>query len=126
MDELIKIKSKYGFDETVNKILDSLKSKNINVFATIDHEKNAETVNMEMNPEKLILFGSPAAGTPLMNENPDIGIELPSKFLVYKKNDVYIVYRNPEILIKDYNINKSANNMMKLKTIIESIVNNLS
>ncbi len=127
MEPLIKIKSKYSFDETVNNILDSLKSKNIAVFATIDHQRNAENANIIMEPEKLILFGSPTVGTPLMNENRDIGIELPSKLLIYKENEgVYIVYRNPEMLIKDYGIDKSMDYMMKLKTLVESIVGSLS
>ena len=127
MEPLIKIKSKYSFDETVNNILNSLKSKNIAVFATIDHQKNAENVNIKMEPEKLILFGSPAVGTPLMNENPDIGIELPSKLLIYKKNEItHIVYRNPEMLKNDYGIDKSKDYIMKLKTLIESIVSSLS
>ncbi len=127
MESLIKIKSKYSFDETVNNILDSLKSKDIAVFATIDHQRNAKNANIIMEPEKLILFGSPAVGTPLMNENRDIGIELPSKLLIYKKNEnTYIVYRNPEMLIKDYGIDKSRDYMMRLKTLVESIVGPLS
>lgn len=121
--DIIKVKSKYDFDGTVDKILDALKSKNVSVFATVDHKKNAETVNMKMESEKLILFGSPAVGTPLMNENNDIGIELPSKLLIYKKdNDIYVVYKDPEILMKEYNIKNSKENLIKLKNLIESII----
>jgi len=127
MNGLIKTKSKYNFEVTVDKILESFKSNKIAVFTTIDHEKNAEGVNLKMNPEKVILFGSPIVGTPLMVENPDIGIELPSKLLVYERdNDTYVIYKDPEAIIKDYDIENYKDNLIKLKTLIESIIKQLN
>jgi len=58
--------SNHGFDETIEKLKTTLASKGITLFALIDHSGEAERVGMRMPPTKLLIFGSPKAGTPLM------------------------------------------------------------
>jgi uncharacterized protein (DUF302 family) len=123
----IKDKSRYGFQDTVKIIKDFLKQRNFEIFAEIDHRKNAKEAGMDMQNETVLIFGSPAAGTLLMEENPEIGIELPSKLLIYSTNDdVYLLYRNPEELIDIYKIRDQKEILKKLKILFDNIINAVS
>ncbi|AGO60336.1 DUF302 domain-containing protein [Ferroplasma acidarmanus] len=119
----LKYKSVHTFEETVKLATDFIKSKGITVFSIIDHRKNADNAGLEMQNETLILFGSPVVGTLLMKENPEIGIELPSKLLIYSTNsDVYILYKDPEEFLKVYAIRESTDAIEKLKMLYKQIV----
>jgi uncharacterized protein (DUF302 family) len=123
----IKTKSRYGFQETVKIIKDFLKEKDVDVFAEIDHRRNAIKVGMDMQNETVLIFGSPSGGTLLMEENPEIGIELPAKLLVYSTNDdVYLLYKNPEELIDTYKIRDYKEVLKKLKVLFDNITNAVS
>ncbi|AAT42848.1 DUF302 domain-containing protein [Picrophilus oshimae] len=91
-------KSSYDFNETLIKIKDFLNKNNVTIFCEVDHKKNAESVNMELNNEYLIVFGSPVLGTHLMIDNPRSGIELPLRILIYEKDGVNVLYVEPEYL----------------------------
>ncbi|ARD85143.1 DUF302 domain-containing protein [Ferroplasma acidiphilum] len=119
----LKYKSVHTFEETVKLATDFIKSKGITVFSIVDHRKNADNAGLEMQNETLILFGSPVVGTLLMKENPEIGIELPSKLLIYSTNsDVYILYKDPEEFLKVYAIRESTDAIEKLKMLYKQIV----
>ena len=92
--------SNHSVDETVQKLTGILKSKNITLFAVIDHSGEAEKIGMKMPPTKLVIFGSPKAGTPLMLASPSIAIDLPLKILVWQDSQgrVWVSYNSPEYL----------------------------
>ena len=94
------IPSSHSVDETVERIEDLLRSRGIELFALIDHSGEAEKAGLSMPPSKLLIFGSPAAGTPLMRAAPSIAIDLPLKLLVQEdgSGQVWISYNNPEYL----------------------------
>jgi len=71
-------------DETVNRLKNSFQSKGITLFALVDHSGEAEKAGMKMPPTKLLIFGNPKAGTPLMLAAPSIAIDLPLKLLVWE------------------------------------------
>jgi uncharacterized protein (DUF302 family) len=79
---VLRIRSAYAFDDTVQRLLAALAERGIKVFATIDQQAEALAVGMSMPPTTLILFGNPKAGTPLMLANPQSGVDLPLKALV--------------------------------------------
>ena len=115
--------SVHPFEEPVQLATDFIKSKCLTVFSIVDHRKNADNAGLEMQNETLILFGSPVVGTLLMKENPEIGIELPSKLLIYSTNsDVYIMYKDPEEFLKVYAIRESTDAIEKLKMLYKQIV----
>ncbi|WP_287950846.1 DUF302 domain-containing protein [Acidiplasma sp.] len=123
----IKDKSRYGFEDTVRIIKNFLKEKNFEIFAEIDHRKNAIKAGLDMQNETVLIFGSPIAGTHLMEENPEIGIELPAKLLIYSTNDdVYLFYRNPEELIDTFKIMEYRDVLKKLKSLFDNIINVVS
>jgi uncharacterized protein (DUF302 family) len=92
--------SNRSVDETVEKLKNILQSKGITLFALIDHSGEAEKVGMKMPPTKLLIFGSPKAGTPLMLAAPSIAIDLPLKILVWEDGPgkVWLSYNSPEYL----------------------------
>lgn len=97
---LIVLTSKYSFDETMQRLSAAFKEKGMQVFAVIDHSGEAEKVGLEMHPTKLLIFGSPKGGTPLMVAAPSLAIDLPLKALVAEGADgkVSVTYNAPEYL----------------------------
>jgi uncharacterized protein (DUF302 family)/uncharacterized membrane protein YidH (DUF202 family) len=92
--------SSHSVDQTVEKLKSILQAKGVTLFALVDHSGEAEKVGMKMPPTKLLIFGSPKAGTPLMLAAPSIAIDLPLKILVSQdgQGSVWISYNSPEYL----------------------------
>jgi uncharacterized protein (DUF302 family) len=92
--------SKRSVEQTVEALTNILKSKGIAVFALIDHSGEAEKVGLKIRPTKLLIFGNPKAGTPLMLASPSIAIDLPLKLLVWEdgRGKVWVSYNSPEYL----------------------------
>ena len=97
---IIKIASRHSVDETVDKLTTILKSKGVTLFAVIDHSGEAEKVGLKMPHTKLLVFGSPKGGTPLMLASPSAAIDLPLKILVAEDSQgkVWISYNSAEYL----------------------------
>jgi uncharacterized protein (DUF302 family) len=97
---IVSIASNHSVDETVAKLTTTLQSKGVTLFALVDHSGEAEKVGMKMPPTKLLIFGSPKAGTPLMLAAPSIAIDLPLKVLVSQdaQGKVWVSYNSPEYL----------------------------
>ena len=92
--------SNHSVDETVEKLKNILRSKGVTLFALVDHGGEAEKVGMKMRSTKLLIFGSPKAGTPLMLAAPSIAIDLPLKILIWEdgQGKVWLSYNSPEYL----------------------------
>jgi uncharacterized protein (DUF302 family) len=92
--------SHHSVDQTVEKLKNILQSRGVALFALVDHSGEAEKVGMKMSPTKLLIFGSPKAGTPLMLASPSIAIDLPLKILVWEDTGgkVWVSYNSPEYL----------------------------
>ena len=92
--------SNHTVDQTVERLKGILQAKGITLFALVDHSGEAEKAGMRMRPTKLLIFGSPQAGTPLMLAAPSIAIDLPLKILVWEdgQGKVWISYDSPAYL----------------------------
>ena len=97
---IIEKPSNHSVDETVDRLKHLLHSQGVPLFALVDHSGEAEKVGMKMRPTKLLIFGNPKAGTPLMLAAPSIAIDLPLKVLVREDSDgqVWVSYNSPEYL----------------------------
>jgi uncharacterized protein (DUF302 family) len=97
---IINVASSHSVDDTVAKLLTMLHEKGVTIFALIDHSGEAEKIGMKMRPTKLLIFGNPKAGTPLMLAAPTSAIDLPLKLLVWEDaaGKVWISYNSPEYL----------------------------
>lgn len=93
-------KSKHSVDETVEKLESILQAKGVILFALVDHSGEAQKVGLTMPPTKLLIFGNPKGGTPLMLASPSIALDLPLKILVAQDKDgaVNVSYNAPEYL----------------------------
>lgn len=103
---LIQISSQYGMDETIRRIESLFVEKGMQVFAVIDHSGEAEKVGLTMRPTKVIIFGSPKGGTPLMVAAPSLAIDLPLKALVAESAEgkVSVTYNQPEYFAKRHGV----------------------
>jgi len=97
---IVDVPSKHSVDETVDRVKNLLQSKGIALFCLIDHSGEAAKVGLKMPPTKLLIFGSPKAGTPLMLASPSIAIDLPLKILVWQdaNGKAWLSYNSPEYL----------------------------
>ena len=97
---LVHLASKHSVDETLQRLENLLKEKGVALFARIDHSGEAAKVGLEMRPTKLLIFGSPKAGTPLMQAAPTLAIDLPLKALFWQDADgkVWLTYNDPTYL----------------------------
>src|ERR1700740_2149282 len=94
------VPSNHSVDQTVEKLEEILKAKGVKLFGLVDHSGEAEKAGMQMRPTKLLIFGNPKAGTPLMIASPSIAIDLPLKILVWEDagGQVWVSYNAPAYL----------------------------
>ncbi len=92
--------SAHSVDETVAKLKALLDAKGVTVFAVIDHSGEAAKVGLTMRPTKLVIFGNPKGGTPVMVAAPSIAIDLPLKILVWEdaQGKVWTSFNEPQYL----------------------------
>ncbi len=97
---LVEIVSRHSVAETLRRLQAAFTEKGFQVFAVIDHSSEAERAGLKMRPTKVLIFGSPKAGTPLMVAAPSLAIDLPLKALVAEDADgkVSVTYNDPEYL----------------------------
>lgn len=97
---IISKQSNHSVDETVQKFKTVLHEKGVTLFALIDHSGEAEKAGMKMPPTRLLIFGNPKAGTPLMQAAPTTAIDLPLKVLIWEdaQKKVWVSYNSPEYL----------------------------
>lgn len=97
---IIEIPSNQSVDQTVEAFKKILATKGVTLFALVDHSGEAQKVGMTMPPTKLLIFGSPKAGTPIMLDAPSSALDLPLKVLIREDNDgkVWIAYNSPAYL----------------------------
>jgi len=103
---IVSVATNHSVDETVTLLTGVLQSKRVNLFALVDHSGEAEKIGLKMRPTKLLIFGSPRAGTPLMLASPSIAIDLPLKILVSEdaQGKVWISYNSPEYLAQRHGL----------------------
>jgi uncharacterized protein (DUF302 family) len=115
--------SKYSIPETVERIQRTLRAKGLMLFAVIDHSGEAAKVGLKMQDAKLVLFGSPKAGTPLMVASPLIALDLPLKALIWKDSEgrVLVSYNSTAYLAERHNLPSDlTKNIAGIDAIIDS------
>ena len=97
---LMQVPSPYTVEETLKRLESVLAQRGVQVFARIDHSGEAEKAGLKMPPTKLLIFGNPKGGTPLMLAAPTLAIDLPLKVLVAedKSGKTQVTYNSPEYL----------------------------
>jgi uncharacterized protein (DUF302 family)/uncharacterized membrane protein YidH (DUF202 family) len=103
---IVRTPSRHSVDETVERLKAALQAKGVTLFALVDHSGEAAKAGLTMRPTKLLIFGSPKAGTPLMLAAPSVALDLPLKILVAEDADgrVWMSYDRPEYLAKRHGV----------------------
>jgi len=117
---LIDIPSDHSVDETVEKLKRILQERGLTLFALIDHSGEAAKAGMQLRPTKLLIFGNPKAGTPVMLAVPRSAIDLPLKILVWEDGQgrVWVSYSSPAYLLERHNL---PGNLLQNIAAIESV-----
>ena len=105
---IIDIPSNHSVDQTMDRLKGLLAAKGVTLFALVDHSGEAAKAGMKMRPTKLLIFGSPKAGTPVMLAAPTSAIDLPLKILIWEDSHgkVWASYNSPEYLQERHDIPK--------------------
>jgi uncharacterized protein (DUF302 family) len=104
IEGLVSVKSPYGVTETIDRIAQTVEAKGFTIIARVDHAAAASKVAMELAPTELLIFGNPKGGTPLMQCQQVLGLELPLKVLAWEQasGDVLLSYTDPQFLATRY------------------------
>src|SRR5271169_3148756 len=114
--------SNHSVDQTVDRLKNILQSKAVTLFAVIDHSGEAEKVGLKMPPTKLLIFGNPKSGTPLMLASPSVAIDLPLKILIAEDSQgkVWISYNSPQYLKERHDLPETLlPNIVVVETLAE-------
>jgi uncharacterized protein (DUF302 family) len=107
---LMTAKSNFGAKETADRAASAIEAKGMIVFARIDHAAGAKRAGLELKPTELLIFGSARAGTPLMQENPLVGIDLPLKALVWSDGSgtAWLTCNDPHWIARRHGLGAAA------------------
>jgi len=104
--KLVTLASHHDMGETLARLRSALHVKGIGIFAEIDHAAGAADVGMDLRPTTVVIFGNPAAGTPLMQLKQQVGLDLPLRVLVWQDEHgkVWLTYRDPASLADEHGL----------------------
>lgn len=110
------IHSKYSVEETTDRLEKVLKDNGLNIFEKVNHQEGATSVNMELPPTTVLIFGNPELGTPLMQCAPTTAIDLPQKMLIWEDEEgqVNVGYNSPDYLKKRHSIEGCDEELQKI------------
>jgi uncharacterized protein (DUF302 family) len=110
-------RSTSSYSETTQRLLREIERRGLRLFAQVDHAAAAHEVGLDLNDEQVLIFGDPRGGTPLMQDDPQIGIELPLRILVWRDDTGTVLgYRDPRELGAQYGVGGR-------QTILEAMAN---
>jgi uncharacterized protein (DUF302 family) len=111
------------FATTVQRLTSALSQRGIKLFATIDHAAAAREVGLNLADEVVLIFGNPAGGTPLMQQDPRVGIELPLRLLVWSRDGTTkVAYNDPVQLADHYALGSAAGGLQRLRDLLGALV----
>ena len=114
---IVAVKSNGDFDVTLTRLKEAIDRRGFKTFAVIDHAKGAASIDADLRPTTLVIFGNPKGGTPLMQAEQRLGLRLPLKFLVIEDADgaVQILYPDMAHLFHEYGIEEMTGPLSKIE-----------
>jgi uncharacterized protein (DUF302 family) len=121
---IISKQSKYSVKESLDRFQDLLTSKGVTVFARIDQQAEAKKVGMALAAIELLIFGNPAAGTPIMNAVPLSALDMPLKLLAWEddKGTVWLSYNDPVYLQERYSLPDDLVKKIHFEPLLDQVV----
>ena len=119
MNGLTTIQSEFGLKETMDRLEADITSQGMRIFARINHAALAEETGLTLLPTELLIFGNPRAGTPLMQANQTIGIDLPLKVLVWQDQagETWLTYNEPAWVAKRHGLGVGSDRVVGIMTL---------
>jgi uncharacterized protein (DUF302 family) len=115
-------RSATGYAATVTALIDSIERRGLTVFARIDHAAGAREVGLELADEQAVVFGNARAGTPLMQSDPRVGIELPLRMLVWSDGEGALVgYLDPRELGDRYELAAHESTLEQMAALLAAL-----
>ncbi len=114
--------SQHDFNETLTRLKAALEKRNLNIFTEVDHQAGAEKVDLKLDKNHLVIFGNPKVGTLLMQKNPQFGIDLPLKALIYAEgNKVFLRMTDISTLGQTHGLDISNPPISKVRDVLNQI-----
>jgi len=121
---IITVNSKRNFEDTYSSLRSAISSnQNLSIVAELDHQENAASVNLELRPTKLIIFGNPNLGSPLMQNKQVAGLDLPQKMLVWEDENgtVKISYNDPVYLQQRFELEANQTEIDQISMALKNL-----
>jgi uncharacterized protein (DUF302 family) len=125
-DGLTKVASNYGPTETAKRLETAIQAKGMTVFAKVDHAAGAKAAGLDLGPTLLVIFGAAKGGTPLMQADQSVGIDLPLKALVWQDaaGKTWISYNEAEWIAKRHGLGDGLKSAVeKMHEALAAVVN---
>ncbi len=121
--ELISKQSPYTVQVTMDRLAAAVERAGASVFARIDHAAGAQSVDMELRPTQLLIFGNPKLGTPALQASQSAGLDLPLRVVAYEddKGIVFVAYHDPAELAEDHGIPADAEVLTKMTGALDKL-----
>ena len=117
---IVNVKSAYDVGTTADRLTSALTGKGMTVFTRIDHAAGAAKVGQTLRPTELVIFGNPKVGTPLMQCDRSVAIDLPQKALIWEDGEgqVWLSYNDPDYLARRHDLAACAKVVAKVKKVL--------
>jgi uncharacterized protein (DUF302 family) len=126
-DGVVRVKSAYSFQETIERLKKDIAAKGIQFFSEIDQSKLAADAGIKLNPSTLLVFGNPPLGTQFMTANPNAGLDWPVRLLVIQDSDgaVWAIYTDFEWIAARHGIVNRTDQFKMASMVIASITSSV-
>lgn len=123
--EMISKISPHPVSVTVDRLQTAVEAAGATVFARVDHAKGAASIDAELRPTEMLMFGNPALGTPAMLANQTAGLDLPLRVLAYEDatGQVHVVYHTVDAMVSDYGLPADAEYLKKMTGAVDKLTN---
>lgn len=119
---LVTRESPHSVPETVTRLEEALEVDGLTLVATVEHDLNAANADLALPPTRLLIFGNPQAGTPLLQEARTIGIDLPQKMLVWREaGTVWVAYNDPVFLAERHGLDPQGEGITGIAAVLERL-----
>jgi len=121
---VITVASNHSVQITLDRLTEIMTAKGITIFARVDHAAGAKKVDKELGPTQLLIFGNPKLGTPLMQSDVKIGLDLPLKALAWRDSDgkVWVSYNDPAYLKTRYDMSDRDPVFEKMTGVLKMLI----
>ena len=114
--------SSVAYDAATQLLTEAIERRGLTLFARIDHAAGAQAAGLELEPEAVVVFGNARSGTPLMQEDPHVGIELPLRILVWQQGErVQLGYHDPRELGRSYDVSAHASTLEAMASLLDEL-----